>query len=194
MTSEHTTPPRQGSTPASTGGTASDDRLLTVSGLSTVFRTDEGIVNAVDGVDFHLDRGEILGVVGESGAGKSATARSVLRLIDDPGEIVDGSVEFEGADVLSLSPERLREFRAKNTGMVFQDPTSTLNPTMTVGRQVAEAVEAARDLSGSAARREAVDLLDRVGIPDAETRADDYPHEFSGGQKQRVVVAIAIAS
>ncbi|RLM67533.1 ABC transporter ATP-binding protein [Halorubrum sp. Atlit-8R] len=195
MTSEHTASPRQASTPmASAGSTETRDRVLTVDGLSTVFRTDEGVVNAVDGVDFHLDRGEILGLVGESGAGKSATARSVLRLIDDPGEIVDGSVEFEGTDVLSLSPERLRKFRAENTGMVFQDPTSTLNPTMTVGRQVAEAVEAARDLSRSAARQEAVDLLDRVGIPDAETRADDYPHEFSGGQKQRVVVAIAIAS
>jgi len=192
MTSEKPATPRQRPAPPADG--TDSDSLLRVSGLTTVFRTDEGIVNAVDGVDFHLNRGEILGLVGESGAGKSATARSVLRLIDDPGEIVDGSVEFEGTDVLSLSSEGLRKFRAENTGMVFQDPTATLNPTMTVGRQVAEAVEAARDLSRGAARREAVALLDRVGIPDAETRADDYPHEFSGGQKQRVVVAIAIAS
>ena len=175
-------------------GTPPDDRLLTVSDLTTVFHTEEGIVNAVDGVDFHLDRGEILGLVGESGAGKSATARSVLRLIDDPGEIVGGRVDFEGTDVRSLSDEGLREFRASNTGMVFQDPTTTLNPTMTVGRQVAEAVQTARGLSRSAAKREAVDLLDRVGIPDAAARANDYPHEFSGGQKQRVIVAIAIAS
>ncbi len=192
------TPGARESSPTGGPGVGTDtrggDRVLTVEDLTTVFRTEEGTVHAVDGVDFHIDRGEILGLVGESGAGKSATARSVLRLIEDPGEIIDGRVDFQGRDVLSLSQAELQRFRATNTGMVFQDPTATLNPTMSVGRQVAEAVEEAQGLSGDAARKEAVALLDRVGIPDAETRAADYPHEFSGGQKQRVVVAIAIAS
>ncbi|MDY6818191.1 MAG: ABC transporter ATP-binding protein [Halobacteriales archaeon] len=170
------------------------DRILTVEALQTVFRTKEGVVRAVDGVDFHLDSGEILGLVGESGAGKSATARSVLRLIDHPGEIVGGSVEFNDRDVLEMSEAELQKFRGLNTGMVFQDPTTTLNPTMTVGRQVAEAVEAYHDVSRKEAQTRAVELLDRVGIPNAEERIKDYPHEFSGGQKQRITIAIAIAN
>jgi peptide/nickel transport system ATP-binding protein len=169
------------------------ERLLTVRGLRTEFSTGDGVVRAVDGVDFHIDTGEIVGLVGESGAGKSATARSVLRLIQSPGEIVGGEVRFDGEDVLSMEPEELREFRGSRTGMVFQDPSSTLNPTMEVGSQVAEAVTEYRDVTQGTAREEAVALLDRVGIPNAAERYGDYPHEFSGGQKQRIVVAIAIA-
>ncbi|GAB7094587.1 hypothetical protein JCM30237_17400 [Halolamina litorea] len=169
------------------------DRLLTVRDLTTEFRAEEGIVRAVDGVDFHIDAGEIVGLVGESGAGKSATARSVLRLIESPGEIVDGEVRFDGEDVLEMSESELRAFRGSRTGMVFQDPSSTLNPTMRIGRQVAEAVAEYRDASAGEVREEAVGLLDRVGIPNAAARFDDYPHEFSGGQKQRIVIAIAIA-
>ncbi|MFB6207247.1 MAG: ABC transporter ATP-binding protein, partial [Haloglomus sp.] len=169
------------------------DRLLTVRDLETEFRTEDGVIRAVDGVDFHIDAGEIVGLVGESGAGKSATARSVLRLIQSPGEVVGGEVRFDGEDVLSMSETELRKFRGSRTGMVFQDPSSTLNPTMEVGKQVAEAVLEYREMAKSAAREEAIGLLDRVGIPNAAQRFGDYPHEFSGGQKQRIVTAIAIA-
>ena len=177
-------------------GTVADrgEPVLSVENLTTVFRTEERTVRAVDGISFDLHEGEVLGLVGESGAGKSATARSVLRLIESPGEIVGGRVTHDAGDVLSMDQATLRAFRATDTGMVFQDPTTTLNPTMPVGRQVREAVEHGQSLSGSAAREEAVELLERVGIPDPANRADDYPHEFSGGQKQRIVVAIAIAS
>ncbi|MGM0605982.1 MAG: dipeptide ABC transporter ATP-binding protein [Halobacteriota archaeon] len=171
-----------------------EDRLLTVEGLETVFRTGEGTVRAVDSVDFHLDTGEILGLVGESGAGKSATARSVLRLIDDPGEIVGGSVTFDGTDVLSMSDRQLRTYRGTRTGMIFQDPETALNPTMSVGQQIAEAIFVHQPVSKPDAMDDAVDILDRVGIPNAVERAEDYPHEFSGGQQQRIAVGIAIAS
>lgn len=172
----------------------SGDRLLTVEELRTVFRTSEGLVTAVDGVDFHLDRGEILGIVGESGAGKSVTSRSVLRLIDSPGEIIDGTVQFDGEDVLSMNDHDLREYRGKRTGMVFQDPETALNPTMTVGKQVAETLHVHGPASKAEALSEAIDVLERVGIPNPEVRADDYPHEFSGGQQQRIAVGIAIAA
>lgn len=177
-----------------TTGTRSRERLLSVEDLKTVFRTPEGTVQAVNDVDFHLDRGEILGVVGESGAGKSATARSVLRLIDDPGEIVNGSVQFDGEDVLSMSQDELQSYRGTRTGMVFQDPETALNPTMSVGTQIAEAIFVHQSRSESEAMTEAVEILDRVGIPNPAERVDDYPHEFSGGQQQRVAVGIAIAS
>ena len=181
-------------TATSTNTVQHTERLLSVKGLETVFRTAEGTVHAVDNVDFHLDRGEILGVVGESGAGKSATARSVLRLINDPGEIVNGSVVFDGRDVLSMSDQELREYRGVRTGMIFQDPETALNPTMTAGKQIAEAIHVHQHVSKSAAMDEAVEILDRVGIPNAAERASDYPHEFSGGQQQRIAVGIAIAS
>ena len=181
--------------PEATGTAPDDGRLLTVRDLHTVFRTEEGTVHAVDEVDLHLDEGEIVGLVGESGAGKSATARSILRLIDAPGEIVGGSVDFDGRDVLEMGERELREFRGRNTGMVFQDPTGTLNPTMTVGKQVAEAIRVADgSLSGSEVRARAVEIMERVGIPNAANRYDEYPHQFSGGQKQRLVFGIAIAS
>ena len=175
--------------------TATADHLLTVRGLETIFRTEEGTVRAVDGVDLHLDEGEILGLVGESGAGKSATAESLLRLIDSPGEIIGGTVDFDGRDVLEFDEAELREFRGTDASMVFQDPTGTLNPTMTVGKQVAEAVRANDPaLSDGRVRERAVEIMERVGIPNAAARYDEYPHQFSGGQKQRLVFGIDIAS
>lgn len=180
-------------TDGSSGTNRVGDRLVTVRDLQTEFRTEERVIRAVDGVDFQIDAGEIFGLVGESGAGKSATARSILRLIESPGEIVGGEVHFDGKDVLSMSQAELRAFRGSKTGMVFQDPSSTLNPTMSIGKQVAEAVSEYRDMSRAEARVDAMELLDRVGIPNPERRYEDYPHEFSGGQKQRIVIAIAIA-
>jgi len=187
-TTSQITDKRKGTTTQSTG-----ERLLTVRNLTTEYRTEERVIRAVDSIDFHINAGEIVGLVGESGAGKSATARSVLRLIQSPGEITDGEVRFDGEDVISMSDEKLRAFRGSRTGMVFQDPSSTLNPTMRIGKQVAEAVTEYRDISNAEAREQAVSLLDRVGIPNAAERFEDYPHEFSGGQKQRIVIAIAIA-
>lgn len=193
---EHTSDAVSDHSPADERGSAATttaDRLLTVRDLTTIYRTEEGVVRAVDDVDFHIDEGEIVGLVGESGAGKSATARSVLRLIQSPGEITGGEVVFDGEDVISMSEDELRAFRGSRTGMVFQDPSSTLNPTMRIGKQVMEAVTQYRDVPESDSREEAVSLLDRVGIPNAAERFKDYPHEFSGGQKQRIVIAIAIA-
>ncbi|WP_373189102.1 dipeptide ABC transporter ATP-binding protein [Halolamina sp.] len=172
-----------------------NDRLLTVQGLETVFRTEEGVVHAVDNVDLHLDHGEIVGLVGESGAGKSATAESILRLIESPGEITGGTVDYKGEDVLSMNEKELRRFRGTDAGMVFQDPTGTLNPTMTVGKQVAEAVRSNDpSLSGSDVKQRSIEIMERVGIPNASARYNEYPHQFSGGQKQRIVFGIAIAS
>ncbi|MXR39966.1 dipeptide ABC transporter ATP-binding protein [Halobaculum sp. WSA2] len=191
--SSHPTQPTDDVPDATTSD--SQDRLLTVDGLETVFRTEEGVVRAVDNVDLHLDQGEIVGLVGESGAGKSATAESILRLIDSPGEIVGGTVDFNGRDVLEMTEAELREFRGTETGMVFQDPTGTLNPTMTVGKQVAEAVKSNDpSLSAGAVKERSVEIMERVGIPNASARYDEYPHQFSGGQKQRIVFGIAIAS
>lgn len=170
------------------------DPLLTVEELETVFRTNDGVVRAVDGVNFDIRRGEVVGLVGESGAGKSATARSVARLIESPGDITGGTVTFAGDNVLDMSDAELRQFRSNDMGMIFQDPSASLNPTQPVGAQVAESVEQhLPEISSDDARSRAVELLETVGIPDANRRSDDYPHEFSGGQKQRIVTAIAIA-
>ncbi len=167
--------------------------LLDVRGLRTQFRTARGIVRAVDGLDLRLQRGDILGLVGESGCGKSVAALSILRLIEPPGEIVGGQVLFEGRDLLTLPESEMARLRGRRIGMIFQQPVSSLNPVFTVGEQLAEVLWLHQGLSGRQAWQRAVDLLDEVGLPDAAQRAHAYPHELSGGQAQRVMIAIALA-
>ena len=167
--------------------------LLEVEDLDVRFYTEDGVVQAVDGLSYTLDYGERLGVVGESGAGKTVTALALLHLLDDPGRIEGGSIRFDGEEVVGAPPDRLRRLRGGRIGMVFQDPETALDPVYTVGEQVAEAVRVHTDLGGDAAHDRAVALLDRVGIPDPAARATQYPHEFSGGMAQRAVVAVALA-
>ncbi|MDT0317013.1 ABC transporter ATP-binding protein [Streptomyces millisiae] len=167
--------------------------LLRVSDLRTEFRTRHGLVRAVNGVSFDVHPGDVLGIVGESGSGKSVTARSIMRMVRPPGKVVGGSVEFAGEDLLSLPEREMRRRRGGAVALVFQDPQAVLNPVMRIGDQIVEALT----LHGTdkrAARRRALDLLDQVGIPDAATRIDHYPHQFSGGMRQRVVIAIALAN
>jgi oligopeptide transport system ATP-binding protein len=168
--------------------------LLTVEGLTVRFASQGRQVHAVEEVSFTLDRGETLGVVGESGSGKSATALSLMRLVPTPpGRIVAGRVLFEGRDLLALPDDDLRALRGRDIAMVFQDPMTSLNPVLTVGRQITEIFEAHEGLDAAAARKRAIDLLTLVGIPSAEKRIDDYPHHFSGGMRQRVMIAMAVA-
>ncbi len=167
--------------------------VLEVQGLRTEYRTGNGIVQAVRGVDLTLQRGEILGLVGESGSGKSVTCMSILRLLKRGGQITAGIAQFDGQDLLQLSERQLTRIRGERIGVIFQDPMSALNPTMTVGRQIAEVLLRHRRMSTAAARARAVELLEMVRIPSAATRIDSYPHEFSGGMRQRVMIAIAIA-
>jgi len=167
--------------------------LLEVNDLETRFYTEDGVVKAVDGVSYRIERGEKFAVVGESGAGKSVASLSLMRLIDDPGRIEGGEILFKGEDVLSMSTERLRELRGGEMAMIFQDPQTALNPVYTVGEQIAEAIRVHLDLSESAVEDRAIEMLDMVGIPDPEARYSDYPHEFSGGMQQRAVIAIALS-
>jgi peptide/nickel transport system ATP-binding protein len=167
--------------------------LLRVAGLRVEFRTSTGPVVAVDDVSFDLPSGQILGLVGESGSGKTATALSIMRLIDAPGRIVKGSIELEGVDLLSLPEPRLRELRGRRLAMVFQEPMTALNPVLTVGRQVAEGLQWHGCSSPHEAREKSIALLRQVGIPAPEQRVDDYPHRLSGGMRQRVLIAMALA-
>ncbi|MDF1606726.1 ABC transporter ATP-binding protein [Hoeflea sp. YIM 152468] len=168
--------------------------ILDVNGLKTVFRTRGGDVHAVNSVDFHLCPGELLGVVGESGSGKSVTMMSLLRLLPSPpAEMRDGTVMFDGQDLLTVSPEELRLVRGSKIGFIFQDPMTSLNPVYTIGFQLTEPLRAHLGMSKTQARARAVELLELVGIPDAQRRLKDYPHQFSGGMRQRVMIAIAIA-
>ena len=166
--------------------------LLEVRDLATHFPTRAGLAKAVDGVSFRLDAGDILGLVGESGSGKSVTGFSILGLIDPPGKIVRGSVKFEGTELVGLDAEALRSLRGRRIAMVFQDPAMTLNPLLNIGRQMQLALEAHAPTDHATARRRAIELLGRVGIPDAGSRIDAYPHQFSGGMRQRVAIAIAL--
>ena len=170
--------------------------VLSVRDLQTEFRTDDGVVHAVDHVSYDLYPGETLGVVGESGSGKSVTVLSVLGLIPQPpGRIVGGEVIFEGRDLLKLSDRELRKVRGKDVAMIFQDPMTSLNPVLRVGYQIAEALLSHdRQLSDGAARRRSVELLEGVGVPNAEERFDSYPHEYSGGMRQRAMIAMAMAN
>ncbi|GAB7093222.1 ABC transporter ATP-binding protein [Halolamina litorea] len=181
------------STPADAGRAAAD-RLLEVENLQTVFHTERETIRAVDGVSFGIGEGETLGLVGESGSGKSVTARSIMGLVDDPGELLPGSsVRFDGRELTGLSEKGYEEVRGSGIAMVFQDPLSTLNPVYTVGNQIEEALELHRGLSGIDATQKAIELLEDVGIPDAARRVSEYPHEFSGGMRQRAVIAMALA-
>jgi peptide/nickel transport system ATP-binding protein len=170
-----------------------DAPLLDVRNLRTEFRTDEGSIVATNDVSFQLDRGETMGLVGESGAGKSVTARSIMRLIDSPGEITGGEVVFDGQDLLAASERQMRDVRGNRIAMIPQDPMSSLNPVMTVGEQIAETIRRHQGVSEREARQQAIETMAEVGIPDADTRVDDYPHEFSGGMRQRVLVAIGFS-
>ncbi|HEY7346810.1 MAG TPA: ABC transporter ATP-binding protein [Ktedonobacterales bacterium] len=169
-------------------------KLLEISNLKTYFRTREGWVHAVDGVSFSINEGEKLGIVGESGCGKSVTALSIMRLIPSPpGETLDGSIIFGEQDLLELSESTMRKIRGKQIGMIFQDPLTSLNPVLTIGYQIAEGLKLHLGLDNQQARRRAIELLREVGIPEAERRLNSYPHQFSGGMRQRVMIAIALA-
>src|SRR5438270_4363256 len=167
--------------------------LLEVRNLHTYFQTREGLVCAVEGVSFYLGRGELLGLVGESGCGKSITALSIMRLVAPPGKIVAGEILFDGRDLLKLSNREMRDVRGNDVAMIFQDPMTSLNPVFAVGEQIAEALRLHRKLSRKAARAAAVEAMREVSIPDPELRVNDYPHQLSGGMRQRVMIAMALA-
>ena len=167
--------------------------LLAISDLSVTFATDRGQVQALDGVSLSLNAGETLAVVGESGSGKSVTALSILGLLGDSGRVSDGSIEFGGEDLTKVSDQRLREIRGNQIAFIFQEPMSSLNPVLTIGTQVAEPIWLHHKKSWSEAFEQAGELLQRVAIPDAVKRLEDYPHQFSGGMRQRVMIAMALA-
>ncbi len=167
--------------------------LLAVENLKTEFRTRAGVVRAVDGVSFIVEAGEFVGLVGESGCGKSVTAMSILRLLASEGINLSGSVKFLGREVMTMADSELRELRGNRIGMVFQDPMTSLNPVFTVGEQISEAVRLHKGFSREDSRLEAIRAMDEVAIPDAGRRANDYPHQLSGGMRQRVMIAMALA-
>jgi len=167
--------------------------LLEVTNLQTHFPTRAGLVRAVDGISFSVDAGELLGLVGESGCGKSITALSIMRLIAPPGKIVSGEVLFDGKNLLKLSDSEMRQIRGDDIAMIFQDPMTSLNPVFTVGEQIAEALRLHRNLSRKDARAAAIGAMREVSIPDPARRVDDYPHQLSGGMRQRVMIAMALA-
>jgi len=167
--------------------------LLHIKGLKTYFFTDDGVVKAVDGVDLTLKAGEVLGLVGESGCGKSVTSFSVMRLVDTPGKIVAGEIFFEDRDLLKLNDEAMQAVRGNHISMIFQQPQSSLNPVFNIGDQIVEVIRIHSNLDKKAAWDRAVELLTLVGIPDAQKKAKSYPHEMSGGQAQRVMIAMALA-
>lgn len=168
--------------------------VLSVRNLQVEFASRRGTLRAIDGVSFDIAKGEVLGVVGESGAGKSVTGLSVIGLIDPPGRISGGEIHLAGLRIDNLPPEEMRRIRGKRIGMIFQDPLTSLNPLYKVGDQIVETIRTHLNLSEQAARRRAIDILAEVGIPAPEKRIDGYPHEFSGGMRQRVVIALAICA
>jgi oligopeptide/dipeptide ABC transporter ATP-binding protein len=173
---------------------ADNNVLLEVQNLKTHFDSDAGIVRAVDGVDFAVKRGEVLGLVGESGCGKSVTSLSVMRLIPQPpGEIVDGQIRLEGKDLLQLSPTEMRRIRGNRISMIFQEPMTSLNPVYTIGNQLCEPLQLHQGLSSAEAIKRACEMLELVHIPEAERRLREYPHQLSGGMRQRVMIAMALA-
>jgi oligopeptide/dipeptide ABC transporter ATP-binding protein len=168
-------------------------KLLDVRDLRTCFFTRRGVIKAVDGVSFTIERGRALGLVGESGCGKSVTGLSIIRLVSPPGHIVGGEIMFDGTDLLKLDNESMRRHRGRKIAMIFQDPMTSLNPVFTVGYQIAEAILVHNEVSKREAWNRAVELMRAVAIPDAERRAKSYPHELSGGMRQRVMIAMAIS-
>ncbi len=168
--------------------------LLDVRNLKTEFHTQDGVVHAVNGVSFSVEEGETLGLVGESGCGKSVSMLSVMRLIPiPPGKIASGEVVFQGQDLLKLNNEEMRQIRGNKIAMVFQDPMTSLNPVLTIGTQITEALELHLGMTHEQARKRAAELLTMVNIPEAETHLDDYPHQFSGGMRQRVMIAMGLS-
>ena len=168
--------------------------VLQVKNLKTYFYTEDGVVKAVDGISYDLERGETLGLVGESGCGKSVSALSLMRLIPSPpGKIVGGEAYLEGTDLLKLSSEEMRRRRGKDIAMIFQEPMTSLNPVLTIGRQLTEALEVHLKMNRKTANQRAAELLEEVGMPDAKRRLNDYPHHLSGGMRQRVMIAMALS-
>ena len=169
------------------------ERLLEVKGLNVRFATEDGLVRAVDGVDFELDRGKVFGIVGESGSGKSVTAMTILGLTRDRNTRFEGEVVYKGQNLLAMPESRLRDVRGNEIAMIFQDPMTSLNPVYKVGDQIIEAIVTHEDISKRMARQRAVELLRQVGIPNPQQRVDDYPHQFSGGMRQRAMIAMALS-
>jgi len=167
--------------------------LLEVKDLKVSFRTEDGLVRAVDGISFSVDEGEVVGIVGESGSGKSVTMMSVMRLINDPNAIYEGEILYKGRNLMGVSQDAMREVRGEEIAMIFQDPMTSLNPVYTVGWQIEEQLNEHIDLNKGQARQRAIALLTQVGIPKPEQRIDDYPHQFSGGMRQRVMIALALS-
>jgi len=170
-----------------------EETILNIEGLKTYFFTEAGIVKAVDGISFNLKKGESLGLVGESGSGKTVTALSVLRIVPKPGKIVEGKVEFNGDDLLKKTEKEMQRIRGSKIAIIFQDPSSSLNPVYNVESQLRDVLMAHQTMSKTEARKKVIELLEVVGIPEAETRMHEYPHQFSGGMKQRVAIARALA-
>jgi oligopeptide/dipeptide ABC transporter ATP-binding protein len=170
------------------------ERLLDVTNLHVRFATEDGVVRAVDGVDFELDRGKVLGIVGESGSGKSVTAMTLLGLTRDRNTLFEGAVSYKGRNILELSEEELREIRGNEMAMIFQDPMTSMNPVYKIGDQIVEGIQVHEKIDKRGAKGRAVDLLRQVGIPNPEARVDDYPHQFSGGMRQRAMIAMALAN
>ncbi|MCB0035626.1 MAG: ABC transporter ATP-binding protein, partial [Anaerolineales bacterium] len=169
------------------------ETILEVRGLKTQFFTEGGIVRAVDGVDFHVKRGEVLGIVGESGCGKSVTSLSLMKLIGQPGRIVEGEIIFDNQNLVNYSDTQMTSIRGNRISMIFQQPTSCLNPVFRVGEQLAEVLHIHQDLGRDAGQKRAIELLSMVGIPEPEARIKAFPHELSGGMAQRVMIAMALA-
>ena len=169
------------------------ERLLEVKDLGVEFATEDGTVHAVDGVSFELERGKVLGIVGESGSGKSVTAMTIMGLTRDVNSTFRGEVNYQGRNLLEISDTETLDFRGNEIGMIFQDPMTSLNPVYRIGEQIAEAIRAHESTDKRSAKRRSVELLRQVGIPNPESRADDFPHQFSGGMRQRAMIAIALA-
>ncbi len=171
-----------------------EESLIDVKNLKTYFFTEEGVVKAVDGVDFEIYPGETLGIVGESGCGKSVTALSIMGLVESPpGEIVEGEIMFEGKDLTDLPEREMRKIRGNDISMIFQEPMTSLNPVYTVGDQIGESILLHKDVSKKEAREQSIEMLKKVGIPLPEQRVDEYPHQLSGGMRQRVMIAMALS-